>query len=103
MSIVIDEQAWKRFAAKMPSLEAQNVLRQLIDYVTHRLRPKIEQVKTLEDSIAFFTKGREFLTINIARKGLRIYIHPPAGASFSDQNKYEVEKISLWTSSTDKT
>lgn len=102
MSRVIDEQAWKRFAAKMPSLEAQNVLRQLIDYITHRLQPKIEQVRTLRDSIAFFTKGKQFLTINVTRKGLRVYIHPPAGAFFSIQNKYEVEKVSLWKSSIDK-
>jgi len=102
LSMVIDEQAWKRFAAKMPILEAQNVLRKLIDYIIHRLRPKIEQVKTLEDSIAFFTKGREFLTINITRKGLRVYIHPPAGTFFSGQDKYEVEKVSLWETSVDK-
>ena len=102
MSTIIDENSWKRFAAKMPSLEAQNVFRQLLDYATNRLRSKIEQIKTLEYSIAFFTKGREFLTINVTRKGLRVYILPPAGAFFSSENKYEVEKISLWKSSIDK-
>jgi len=98
----IDEQTWEQFSAKLPNAEAMTTLRKLVNYVTDRLKPRIDQVKTSKDSVAFFSKGKEFLTINVTRTGLRIYFHPPAGVLFSKDEKFSVEKISIWEGSFQK-
>lgn len=98
----INEQVWKQFSAKLSSAEALDVLREVVNYVTDRLRSKIDQVKTSKDSVAFFSKGKEFLTINVTRTGLRIYFHPPAGVLFGKDEKFLVEKISIWEGSLQK-
>jgi len=98
----IDEQTWEQFSAKLSNAEAMSVLRELVNYINDRLRSRIDQVKTSKDTIAFFSKGKEFLTINVTRTGLRIYFHPPAGALFSKDEKYSVEKVSIWEGSFQK-
>ena len=102
MSEVINKQTWEQFSAKLSNAEAMKVLRELVNYVTDQLKSRINQVKTSKDNIAFFSKGKEFLTINITRTGLRIYIHPPAGAFFSKDEKFSVEKVSIWEGSFQK-
>jgi len=102
MSEVITKQAWEQFSAKLSSAEAMRVLRELVNYLTDRLKSRIDQVKTSKDSVAFFSKGKEFLTINITRTSLRIYFHPPAGALFSKDEKFSVEKVSIWEGSFQK-
>lgn len=102
MSYGIDEQAWERFSAKLPSVEAMDVLRDLVGYVNGRLGPRIEDLRTSKGSVSFFSKGREFLTINVMRTGLRVYLHPPAGARFNKDERFPVERISLWKSSYQK-
>ena len=98
----INEQVWKQFSAKLSSAEALSVLRELVNYVTDRLRSRIDQVKASKDSVAFFSRGKEFLTINVTRTGLRIYFHPPAGVLFSKDEKFLVEKVSIWEGSFQK-
>ena len=98
----IDEQTWEQFSAKLSDAEAMSVLRELVNYINDRLRSRIDQVKTSKDTIAFFSKGKEFLTINVTRTGLRIYFHPPAGVLFSKDEKYSVEKVSIWEGSFQK-
>lgn len=98
----INEQVWKQFSARLSGAEALSVLRELVNYVTDRLRLRIDQVKTSKDSVAFFSSGKEFLTINVARTGLRIYFHPPAGVLFSKNEKFLVEKVSIWEGSFQK-
>jgi hypothetical protein len=51
----------------------------------------------------FFSAGREILRINIGRRDMRVYVHPPAGALFDFKAKFTVEKINLWKSSFRKT
>jgi len=58
----INEQVWNQFSAKLSNAEALSVLHELVNYVTERLRSRIDQVKTSKESIAFFSKGKEFLT-----------------------------------------
>lgn len=103
MSARIDEQTWKQISAKLTDAEALRVLRQLVDYVAERLKSRIDQVKSSKDAIAFFSKGREFLTINITRTNLRIYFQPSSGALFGKEQKFAVEKVSLWEGSLQKT
>ena len=98
----IDEQTWKQISTKLTDAEALRVLRQLVDYVAERLKSRIDQVKSSKDAIAFFSKGREFLTINITRTNLRIYFQPSSGALFSKDEKFAVEKVSLWEGSFQK-
>lgn len=102
MSEGINKQTWEQISAKLPSAEAIRVLRELVNYVTDRLGSRIDQVKASKDSVAFLSKGKEFLTINITRTGLRIYFHPPAGVLFSKDEKFSVEKVSIWESSFQK-
>jgi len=103
VSARIDEQTWKQISAKLTDAEALRVLRQLVDYVAERLKSRIDQVKSSKDAIAFFSKGREFLTINITRTNLRIYFQPSSGALFGKEQKFAVEKVSLWEGSLQKT
>ncbi len=98
----ISKQTWEQFSAKLSSAEATSVLRELVSYVTDRLKSRIDQVKTSKDSVAFLSEGREFLTINVTRTGLRIYFHPPAGMLFSQDEKFPVEKVSIWAASFQK-
>mgnify|MGYP007084779356 CR=1 FL=1 len=98
----INKQTWEQFYAKLSNLEAQSVLRELINYVTDRLRSRIDLVKTSKDSVAFVSKGKEFLTINVTRTGLRVYFQPSAGVLFSKDEKFSVEKVSIWEGSLQK-
>lgn len=102
MIVGIDEQAWERFSAKLKNAEAMDVLRELAGCVNHRLGSRIEDVTTSEGGVSFISKGREFLTINVTRKGLRVYFHPPAGALFSKDEEFSVERTSIWESSFQK-
>jgi len=102
VSDVINKEVWEQFSAKLSNVEAISVLRELVNYVTIRLKSRIDHVKTSKDSVAFFSKGKEFLTINITRTGLRIYFHPPAGVLFSKDEKILVEKVSIWEGSFQK-
>jgi len=102
VSARIDEQTWKQISTKLTDAEALRVLRQLVDYVAERLKSRIDRVKSSKDAIAFFSKGKEFLTINVTRTNLRIYFQPSSGALFGKDEKFAVEKISLWEGSFQK-
>ena len=78
------------------------VLREVVNYATERLKSKIDEVKSSKDVIAFFSKGKEFLTINVTRTNLRIYFQPSSGALFSKDEKFTVEKVSIWEGSFQK-
>lgn len=99
LTVDIDERAWARFSAKLPNVEGIDLLRDLVSYMNRRLVHRIEEVRTSDASISFFSKGREFLTINVTRKGLRVYFHPPSGVLFSKDEGFSVERTSIWESS----
>jgi hypothetical protein len=105
---VIDEDTWVKFCNKLPDLEAQKVLYDVIEYVTHRLKSRVQEIRRLAahtpefkwlDGICFLSQGREFLTVNVTRKGLRIYFHSAARIYLDAKEKYEVEKMNLWKTS----
>jgi len=102
VSVKIDEQTWKQIATKLTDVEALKVLREVVNYVTDRLKSRIDEVKSSRDVIAFLSKGKEFLTINVTRNNLRIYFQPSSGALFSKDEKLAVEKVSLWEGSFQK-
>jgi len=58
------------------------VLYKLVNYATGRLGPSIDQVKTSKDDVAFFSKGREFLTSDVTRQAFA-YTFIPQLVSFS--------------------
>jgi len=99
VSIVIDEKMWKRYSVKLPNSEALRVLREVIDYITKKLESKIDDTDVWREGVAFFSKGREFLTVEVTTKGLRIHFYPSAGALFNGQEKFSVERVNLWKSS----
>jgi len=78
------------------------VLREVVNYANERLKSKIDRVKSSKDIIAFLSKGKEFLTINVTRSNLRIYFQPSCGALFSKDEKIAVEKVSIWEGSFEK-
>jgi len=102
VSVKVDEQAWKQISAKLADAEALKVLREVVNYVAERLRSRIDEVKSSRDVIAFISKGKEFLTINITRTNLRIYFQPSSDALFGKGEKFAVEKVSLWEGSFQK-
>jgi len=102
VGIKIDEQVWKQISTKLTDAEALKALREVVNYATEHLKSRIDQVKSSKDAIAFLSKGKEFLTINITRTNLRIYFQPSSGALFSKDEKFTVEKVSLWEGSFQK-
>ena len=102
MGAKIDEQTWKQISTKLKDVEALKVLREVVNYATERLKSRTDEVKSSRDVIAFFSKGKEFLTINVTRTNLRIYFQPSSGALFSKDEKFAVEKVSIWEGSFQK-
>jgi hypothetical protein len=102
MSAKIDEQTWKQISTKLTDVRALKVLREVVNYATERLKPRIDEVKSSKDVITFFSRGKEFLTINVTRTNLRIYFQPSSGALFSKDEKFTVEKVSIWEGSLQK-
>ena len=101
---MISKDAWEQFSLRLQKEETVDVLHKLFDYITDSFINRIDAVKT-EDSraISFFTDAREFLTINVTRKDLRIYIHPTAKVIFDPKEGFEVERFNFWTGSYRKT
>lgn len=98
----IDEQTWKQISTKLTDVEALKVLREVVNYAIERLRSRIDEVKSSRDAIAFLSEGKEFLTINVTRTNLRIYFQPSCGALFGKDEKFAVEKVSIWEGSFQK-
>jgi len=97
--VKIDDETWKQISTKLKEAEALTVLREVVNYTTERLKLRIDEVKSSRDVVAFFSKGKELLTINVARTNLRIYFQPSSGALFSKDEKFAVEKVSIWETS----
>lgn len=102
MSTKIDEQTWKQISTKLTDVGALKALREVVNYATERLKSRIDEVKSSKDIIAFSSGGKEFLTINVTRTNLRIYFQPSSGALFSKDEKFAVEKVSIWEGSLQK-
>jgi len=99
VSVMIDERMWKRYSAKLPDSEALKVFREVIDYITEKLKTRIDDTDVWREGVAFFSRDKEFLTVEVTTKGLRIHFYPSAGALFNDQEKFSVERVNLWRSS----
>jgi hypothetical protein len=100
---VIDENTWERFCDKLPGSEAREVFCHIAEYVTNRLGARIQKIRTLAshfpggevekwlDGICFVSQDRDFLAINVTRKGLRIYFYPAAGVLLDPKEKYSFD------------
>lgn len=55
------------------------------------------------EGLSFFSGGKEFLTVNVCLRNLRIYVHPSAGAAFDPDADFDVERFRFWDSSYRKT
>jgi hypothetical protein len=68
------------------------------------LKGRVDRTEPLTDRVglAYLEEGREIFTINVIKGGLRLYFHPAAGLLFSDEEDYGVGKVSLWSSSFQK-
>jgi hypothetical protein len=97
---MIPGDTWQQFRSRLKAEDAMRVLRQLFDHVTKVLVDRIDEIKADDGrAISFFCEKREFLTINVTRKDLRVYVHPKAGAYFDPKAKFGVEKFRFWDTS----
>ncbi len=95
---------WRESSARLPTEEAAEVLRELVAYVVEGWARRVDEVKTVGgEGVIFLSRGRPFLTVNVGRKNLRVYVHPPAGALFEPKATFDVEKFRFWEGSYRKT
>jgi hypothetical protein len=95
---------WRESSTRLPSGEAAEVLRELVAYVVEGWARRVDEVKTVGgEGVIFLSQGRPFLTVNVGRKNLRVYVHPPAGALFEPEATFDVEKFRFWEGSYRKT
>jgi hypothetical protein len=101
---LVDEESWQQCSTRLKKEETAEVLHKLFDYVVDALEKRIDEIKADDGrAISFFSREREILTINVTRKDLRIYIHPPARAFFDPKARFKVEKFRFWEGSYQKT
>ena len=100
---LVTDETWRQCIERAKNEEVIEVLQALFDHILSVLSPRIDDIR-VEDgrAISFFSDDREFLTVNITRSDLRIYIHPSARASFDPAASFPVEKFRFWTSSFQK-
>ena len=101
---MVSKKEWQQLSSRLQKEETIAVLHKLFDYITEILTSRIDEIKVNNGrAISFFSNAREFLTINVTRKDLRIYIHPPAQAFFDPEKKFKVERFRFWEASYHKT
>jgi len=97
---LVSEEVWQQCSARLKKEETVEILHNLFDHIVDTLKERVDDIRTDDGkAISFFSKGREILTINVTRKDLRIYIHPPARAFFDPKAKFRVEKFRFWEGS----
>lgn len=97
---LVSEEVWQKCSERLKNEEPVAVLKELFDYIVDTLAKRIDNIKSEDGkAISFFSQGKEILTINVTRKNLRIYIHPPAMAFFDPKAKFRVEKFRFWEGS----
>ena len=100
----IGREFWRESASRLPSDEAAEVLRDLVACVVDGWARRVDEVKTVGgEGVIFLSRGRPFLTVNVCRKNLRVYVHPEAGALFEPEATFDVEKFRFWEGSYRKT
>jgi len=100
----IGQEFWRESSSRLPSTEAAEVLRELVEHVVEGWARRVDEVKTVGgEGVIFLAGGRPFLTINVCRKNLRVYVHPDAGALVEPEAKFDVEKFRFWEGSFRKT
>ncbi len=103
MKNLFSEETWLQCRDRLKDKEVFTVLQALFDHIVNTLATRIDDIRTGDGrAISFFQDGREFLTINITRYDLRIYIHPSARVLFDPAAQFRVERFSLWKSSYQK-
>jgi len=97
---LVKKDFWQKSSERLKKDNIVEVLQELFIYILDALATRIDDIKTDGGkAISFFSKGKEFLTINVTRKDLRIYIHPQAKAFFGPKSKFKVEKFRFWEGS----
>jgi hypothetical protein len=97
---LVPKEIWQQYEARLKNKAALDALQDVFVSIIEILSARIEDIKHDDGrAISFYSKDREFLTINVTRKNLRIYIHPSSGASFDQNTMFNVEKYRFWNSS----
>ncbi len=100
----IGQEFWRESSARLPDEEAADVLRELVSCVVDGWARRVDGIKTVGgEGVIFNSRGKPFLTINVCRKNLRVYVHPEAGALIEPEAKFDVEKFRFWEGSFRKT
>jgi hypothetical protein len=97
---LVGKDVWQQYSQRPGDPAVIDILRMLFESTIELLAERIDDIRDVDGkAISFFSKGREILTINITRKNLRVYVHPPSLAYFDPGLEYGVEKLSFWESS----
>jgi hypothetical protein len=100
----IGQEFRRESSSRLPDEEAAEVLRELVACVIDGWARRVDEVKTVGgEGVIFLSRGRPFLTVNVCRKSLRVYVHPAAGALFEAGATFGVEKFRFWEGSYRKT
>ncbi len=100
----IGAEFWRESSARLPTEEATEVLRELVARVVDGWARRVDGVKTVGgEGVIFLSRGRPFLTVNVGRKNLRVYVHPETRAFFEPKATFDVEKFRFWAGSYRKT
>jgi hypothetical protein len=101
----ISEEFWEKCLARPKKEGVAAVLTKVCDYAVNTLSERIDKVEERGkgEGLSFFSGGKEFLTVNVCLRNLRVYVHPPAGAAFDPDAEFDVEKFRFWDSSYRKT
>jgi len=103
LHVLVTKENWQHCYKRLKKKQTIEVLQPLFNHIVDTLTSRIDDIKVDNGrAISFYSDGREFLTINITRYNLRIYIHPPARALFDPDEKFQVEKFNFWESSYQK-
>ncbi|MCP4228945.1 MAG: hypothetical protein GY771_02195 [bacterium] len=101
----LNDDFWERAAVRPKKEGIIELAHELDEYIIETLGERIDDVQERgkAEGIAYISRGREILLINIGLRFLRIYVHPAAGVAFAPDEVFEVERFNFWESSFRKT
>jgi hypothetical protein len=101
----VSEEFWQKCLSRPKKEGMGPVLAEVCGHIVNTLSERIDKVEERGkgEALSFFSGGKEFLTVNVCLRNLRVYIHPSSGASFDPESDFDVEKFRFWDGSYRKT
>jgi hypothetical protein len=100
--VKIDGEKMEKLLGETRTEEQGFILMESVRFILEEFGHAVDSAVFQKRSVSFFSGGRETLTVNLSRDGLRVYIHPASGALLEPGMKPDVEKFNFWKSSFQK-